>query len=132
MASEGTRGEIERPLMVNGFWPEDRRPDAEAAAEEIGRLGDFKIAFSPQQEQHTPEYDDGGVVNWIKGKLGAAEEESTVQPPVVLRVWPQPELRDKVAEVMDRRGAERINCWGGAVEANRDESLDAIRAMERE
>lgn len=122
---------MDRPEMVNGFWPEQRRADAEAAAEENGRLGEVRTAFSPQREQYTPENGDGAMVHWIKGQLGVEErEEPAAEPPVVLRAWPPPDMRDWVAEVMDRRGADRINCWGGPVEANRDESLMAIRAIE--
>jgi len=131
MAAQSGTHQMEHPEMVNGFWPEDRRADAEAAAEEIGRLGEVRTAFSPQQEQYTPEYGDGAMVRWIKGQLGVEErEQPAAEPPVVLRTWPPPDMRDRVAEVMDRRGAERINCWSGPVERNRDESLEAIRGME--
>lgn len=131
MTEQSGGRQMDRPVMVNGVWPEERRSDAEAAAAEIGRLGEIRTAFSPQPEQHTPEYGDGGVIRWIKGHLGVEDGDEPVgEPPVVLRTWPPPDMRDQVAQLMDRMGAERINCWGGPVETNRDESLEAIRRME--
>ncbi len=47
MRAQSGGPQMERPGMVNGFWPEQRRAEAEAAAAEIGRLGWVRTTEDP-------------------------------------------------------------------------------------
>lgn len=110
-----TRPEMSRPAMVNGFWPESERSKAEAAAEELRGigLGQKQVSFSQTTQGHIIEYNSGGLITWIKGKLfsGNAAEPEVPDVPVVLRTWPDEGNTERVCEIMNRHGAYKVNHW---------------------
>lgn len=120
MDSEGESkqpaGSMYRPAMVNGFWPEEERGQAEAAAAELTRLGlrENQIGFSRTTPGPGIEYSSGGgLFTWIKGKLFSGETTEPEAPaePVVLRTWPGPEQAEQVCEIMNQHGAAKVNYW---------------------
>ena len=106
-----------RPAMMNGFWKEGERDRAEAAAAELRGLGlgERQISFSTTNPRSPIEYSSGGGLrSWIRGKLsrGAADPEPEgTEEPVVLMTWPEAGQADRVCEIMNRHGADKVNSW---------------------
>ena len=103
--------------MVNGFWLEAERDQAEAAAQELRNLGlsNRQLAFSQEVKGAKIEYDtEGRLRTWIKGRLRSGnvpEPEPEAEPPIVLRTWPSAEQAAQVCQIMNRHGAHKVNHW---------------------
>ncbi len=128
-------GVMARPTMVNGVWPAERREEAEAAAEELRRVGlgkeQVKFSASPESCTEVGTATESSVLDRLRSLFGGSRPESEEpREQVVLRTWPPEEMVVKVEEVMRRFGAQQVRRWEGAAIANRHESVaDRLRVQ---